>query len=315
VANVLSVYLPPAYRDCVCFVYANMKGEFRPVGTAFFLGIGLPPVMWTVVVTALHVVANSQAQSDDGKTFLRVNTKDGGYRVVEVSADKWFKPDVSDEIVDIAFCQWELLPSASEFDFLRVGTELAATADVMATRQLGVGNEVAFAGLFVNHHGKQRNEPIVRFGNICATPAEPVSTKVGDLQAYLVESRSVGGLSGSPVFVDVGVFSVVDNVRHWRRGDHPAMYLLGVMNGHWDALVKRATVDDGLSASEYVNMGVALVTPIDKVLSVIQQSMYGRTIEAAAKNVRESPITPDELDDHGLVKREFRLDGDQRTDN
>jgi hypothetical protein len=69
----------------------------------------------------------------------------------------------------------------------------------MEAEQIGIGNEVAFAGLFVNHHGKKRNEPIVRFGNICGIPSEPVSTKAGDIEAYLVESRSVGGLSGSPV--------------------------------------------------------------------------------------------------------------------
>src|SRR4051812_15907629 len=105
-------------RQCVCFVYANMGGEPKPVGTAFFLGIMDPPVRWIVVVTALHVVANAQAKSDDGKTFLRVNTKDGGFQMIEVTADKWFKPDMSEEFVDIACCQWEQLPSATEFDFL-----------------------------------------------------------------------------------------------------------------------------------------------------------------------------------------------------
>jgi hypothetical protein len=191
-------------RECVCFVYADTGGELKPIGTAFFLDFPVDGVHWTFVVTALHVVAN--AQKANAKTFLRVNTKDGGFRVVEVSAEKWIKPDVSDEIIDIALCQWEALPSASDFDFLRVGAELAATENVMAEQQIGVGSEVMFAGLFVNHHGRQRNEPVVRFGNICAMPAEPVSTEVGDIEAYLVESRSVGGLSGSPVFVDVGTY-------------------------------------------------------------------------------------------------------------
>jgi hypothetical protein len=166
--------IPPTYRDSVCFVYATFDGVSKRVGTAFFLCITKPPARWIVVVTALHVVANAQRDSDDGKTFLRVNTENGGYRFVDVAADKWFKPDMSEEIVDIAFCQWEVLPSASEFDFLCVGSELAATGDVIEAEEIGVGSEVAFAGLFVRHHGKQRNEPIMRFGNICAMPTEPV---------------------------------------------------------------------------------------------------------------------------------------------
>jgi hypothetical protein len=40
------------------------------------------------VVTALHVVAKAQTCSTDGKTFLRVNTKDGGFRIVEVEAEE-----------------------------------------------------------------------------------------------------------------------------------------------------------------------------------------------------------------------------------
>jgi len=298
----------------VCFVYANMGGVSKPVGTAFFLCISLAPVKWIVVVTALHVVNGVQARSDDGRTFLRVNTKDGGFRAVEVSADQWFKPDLSDEIVDIAFCSWQELPRASEFDFLCVDTELAATADVMEAQQLGVGNEVAFAGLFFNHHGTQRNEPVVRFGNICAMPAEPVSTRVGEIEAYLIESRSVGGLSGSPVFVDVGTYQVVDNVRRYRQGDGPVLYLLGVINGHWDALVENATtVDDGLTSTEYVNMGIALVTPIDKVLNVIHQSKYGRAIQELTKKLRDNPISPNDVNEQGQLTMQVQLDDDEGT--
>jgi hypothetical protein len=247
---------------------------------------------------------------------VRVNTKDGGFRVVEVSAEKWIKPDVSDEIIDIALCQWEALPSASDFDFLRVGVELAATANVMAEQQIGVGSEVAFAGLFVNHHGRQRNEPVVRFGSICAMPAEPVSTEVGDIEAYLVESRSVGGLSGSPVFVDVGTYRIVDNVRQYRQAGGNVLYLLGVVNGHWDALVKKATVDDGISIeNEYVNKGIALVTPIDKAFNVIEQSSLYRAIKAgikaAVKKLSETPIDPSQLQEGFQLTVQFQLDPDE----
>jgi hypothetical protein len=56
-------------------------------------------------------------------------------------------------------------------------------------------------GLFKSHYGEQRNIPIIRIGNIAALPEEPVQTHYcGPTDAYLVEVRSIAGLSGSPVF-------------------------------------------------------------------------------------------------------------------
>jgi hypothetical protein len=338
VVSVPGVYIQPEMRQCVCFVYANTRGELKPVGTAFFLGLPVKGVIFTVVVTALHVVANAQAYSTDGKTFLRVNTKDGGFRMVEVEAKEWIRPDLSEEIVDVVFCQWAVLPGASDFDVIRVTTDLAATADVLAAEQIGVGSEAAFAGLFVNHYGRRRNEPIVRFGNISAMPGEPVATEVGDIEAYLVESRSVGGLSGSPVFVDVGVFRVEDNVRNYRHGDGKVVYLLGMMNGHFRAPTKKTVItgddsSDGTPSSEhppdeatvvdvradearpdigladeYVNMGIAVVTPIDKVVKVIQESQLYRVMETATKKFLETMVEPNKLVEGHSITVQFRLD-------
>lgn len=303
----VAMLIPSVYRDCVCFIYATFEGESKPIGTAFFLALTEGNVTFTVVVTALHVVANAEMTSDDGLTVLRVNTKDGGFRMVEIAAHKWFKPDMSEEIVDIAFCQWEDLPKASEFDIVRVGSELLATAEVVSAEEIGVGNEVAFAGLFVKHHGRRRNEPIVRFGNISAMPAEPVSTKVGEIEAYLVESRSVGGLSGSPVFVDVGLLRIVNNVRQYREGQGASLYLLGVVNAHWDAPVGSTAVEGDLS-TEMVNMGIAVVTPIYKVLEVIQRSAYGQRIRAAVRHIAELPPDALKLDESGRITTEFRVE-------
>jgi hypothetical protein len=232
------VLIPTFIRDSVCFVYAYFKGEATPVGTAFFMFVPLRgQVGAIVVVTALHVVAKIAQRSDDGKAFLRVNTRDGGFRFVPVNENAWVKPqDQSDVVVDVCFCPWHFPWEASEFDIRYFSIDHAATADVMANQGLGVGNEVAFAGLFVKHRGEMQNEPVVRFGNISAMPREPVSTKYDgidvELEAYLIESRSVGGLSGSPVFVDPGLFRLEGDLRQWRQAGEPGGYLLGVMHGH-----------------------------------------------------------------------------------
>ena len=42
--------------------------------------------------------------------------------------------------------------------------------------------------------------PILRMGNLAAYPQERVQVEGVEMDAYLIEARSIGGLSGSPVF-------------------------------------------------------------------------------------------------------------------
>jgi hypothetical protein len=75
----------------------------------------------------------------------------------------------------------------------------SATDEVIETEAIGIGDEVFMVGLFRNHLGRDRNEPIIRVGNIAAMPTDPIRSQVyGDMRAILVEARSIGGLSGSP---------------------------------------------------------------------------------------------------------------------
>ena len=79
---------------------------------------------------------------------------------------------------------------------------MVATDKVINDNAIGVGDEVFLTGLFANHIGQQRNLPIIRVGNIALMPEEPVQhPSLGPIDAYLIEARSIGGLSGSPVFV------------------------------------------------------------------------------------------------------------------
>ncbi len=68
---------------------------------------------------------------------------------------------------------------------------------------IGIGDETFTVGRFVNHEGKQRNTPAVRFGNIAMMPLEPIRNPRSGQEhaAYLIETRSQSGYSGAPVFV------------------------------------------------------------------------------------------------------------------
>jgi hypothetical protein len=78
---------------------------------------------------------------------------------------------------------------------------------------------------------------------------------------YLVEMRSFGGLSGSPVFVRIDPDRPYGGVPEGKR-----YYLLGVLRGHWNY---DGPVQFPADESDPVNMGIAIVTPIADVLAIL----------------------------------------------
>jgi hypothetical protein len=221
---------------------------------------------------------------------MRLNASGGGFELVEVPDDWWFKPDHSNGIIDVAACVWR--PGTQRFD-IRIVTQNFGTPEALAADRVGVGADAYFAGLFFNHYGTQRNEPIVRSGTVAAMPTEEVSFRGWKVRAHLVEARSLGGLSGSPVFVDPGVLRDEDGENISFRQNTPMWYLFGLMNGHWEAVAE--TKDAGNQMDQrYVNMGIAIVTPIEVVLDVALQAAK----RDAAQVLRDAP-SPNSGPKHG----------------
>ena len=80
-------------------------------------------------------------------------------------------------------------------------------APVAERNGIGPGDELFAIGLFSLRVGTQRNIPIVRSGILAAMPydSEPFTKDGHPYHAYLAEMRSIGGLSGSPVFIFMGL--------------------------------------------------------------------------------------------------------------
>jgi len=115
-----------------------------------------------------------------------------------------------------------------------VSSGTAALDVAVAALEIGPGDEVFIVGRFINHEGKQgkqRNLPSLRFGNIAMMPWEPIKHPDGHLQeSFLVEVRSIGGYSGSPVFVHILPFSKRPGQKGWSMERGP--WLLGIDWGH-----------------------------------------------------------------------------------
>lgn len=286
--------IPDEIRKCVVFVCYKSGEGLQLAGTAFFVSVPLEITDLQVVylITAKHVIEAVTKKSIDQKVYLRMNLKQGQANFVESPIANWiFHPHETN--VDVAILNWA--PPQDVFDYRIIPHTMAATKEIMQKEEIGVGDDVFLTGLFANHYGMQRNLPIIRIGNIAAMPEEKVHTQdLGDIDAYLVEARSIGGLSGSPVFAYLGAMRRIGNNMQLGRGG-PLFYWLGLMHGHFD-LSKLETdnlVEDSLTNLR-INMGIAIVVPVWKILEVMNQEAFMKAREAALQDARKktSP-TPD----------------------
>ena len=258
--------VPDVVRDCVVFIGVHevdtTTGQLfiKWGGTGFFVSVpseGMPSGGYYYLVTAQHVVHAVQ-----NKGFIvRANTRDGKAENVEVppnSGNWWFHP--TDANADVAVIPFGL--SLQHFDYKSVASTMFLTKDTLREAFLGTGDEVYITGLFRNMIGTARNLPIVRIGNVAMMPSERVPTKYGPMNAYLIEARSLGGLSGSPVFIHTHV--------------RPQTFLFGLMHGHWELSAKeQANVadigvrEDFADEGEKINMGIAIVVPAVDIFATL----------------------------------------------
>ena len=254
--------VPDEVRQCVLYLglpahTPDGTERMRPIGTAFFVNVpseALQDWSYTYVVTAKHV-----AEALQGQLFLiRLNTKGGGSIFLRCLPDIRWWSHPRDDSVDVALFPWAPPPT---IEHKRVPLSMFLTDEIIRSKSIGAGDEVFITGLFIHLAGSQRNLPIVRMGSIAMMPNEPVPARDGPTDAYLIEARSIGGLSGSPAFV-----------RETAPFGTGAFYLLGLMHGHWDIPVEEMgdfAFADQTDERARVNMGIAIVVPAKKILEVL----------------------------------------------
>ena len=222
-----SMRVTDGVRKTVVFVGVAHDSGFEPYGTAFIMINRDGDVGYQTIVTAKHVIETIKAH---GKKFihLRVNTYDNGPRILTSSIDEWL--DHPDRGVDVSVCPSVI--DREQFDILNLLTDGPGIMNdmIIAEKNIGIGNEIFVAGMFIQRIGEGKNIPIVRHGTIAAMPEEKIETAYGYHDAYLVELRSLGGLSGSPVFVQIPPVNHVNGKVEFAQGH--VEYLIGMLLGH-----------------------------------------------------------------------------------
>jgi hypothetical protein len=260
--------VPDEIRKCVAFIgQRNQIDEsFTYRGTCFFVGITYPDGFKTgYAVTAKHVIENI-SKTGSKEILTRYNLKNN--KTVEVSTKFTDWAHHPDPTVDIAINYFKGFKP--EMDHMALPISMFATDQVIKEEEIGIGEEVFITGLFKNHVGQAKNIPILRVGNIAGMPEEKVSAALGPMEAYLIEARSIGGLSGSPVFVNLGLIRNTTKAGVYMMTSHSPHYFLGLMHGHWDE--NSSKVDDiEKNETRQVNMGIGIVVPASKLLDFLNR--------------------------------------------
>jgi hypothetical protein len=285
------VRIPDQIGKCVVFAYYRkaMADPPKPAGTVFYVGVRDEHAVGVVyLVTARHVIEDCFRNSQDGKILLRVQRRGSGLDFWETTPEDWYYHP-TDATVDVAVFPLKAREEDVhardvllnlDFHPYDASVRTIATPKIIADEGIGQGDEVFIVGLFVNRPGKDDNIPISRIGNIAAMPKELVKTRWHDreIEAYLIEARSIGGLSGSPVFVHLGPLRFTKhpepgkmNVQYatHRSGPH---FLLGLVHAHFnlDLLdIPPDSVEEDSPKTREINCGIAIVVPVEKIMEVL----------------------------------------------
>ncbi|AOX16682.1 serine protease family protein [Kozakia baliensis] len=194
----------------------------------------------TYVVTAAHVVKS-------GGSIIRLNTKDGGSRYIELDPAEWVISEVDDvAVVDIT----EMLNDDDEI--VVIHDSWLADKQIIDHYQIGMGEDGLALGLFSNLPGTRRNVITGRFGNVSLmADTEAQIEYAGRLRpAHLFDMKSRPGLSGSPIFVyrtpssdlrlvDQGPRHPTDDNEYlrtqtyWRHRENTFVKLLGIHSAQY----------------------------------------------------------------------------------
>lgn len=303
--------IPEIIRKCVAYIgftdYGTGRHDWR--GTAMLVArlIEGGTEAFSYLVTAKHVITKIK---DLGlpMTTIRLNISGGNSRVTQIPTAHWlYHP--SDPSVDVAVYPIQDTEFLFGTDHRCYPVTPAELPDgLIIHREYGVGSNVFMTGFFSEHYGKHRNIPIIRVGNIAAMPEEPIATKLGPMYGYLIEARSIGGLSGSPVFVETQY--LIKDRNGVTRLPEPMFNLLGIIHGHFDEDAPRSpdAVSEDIAIQRQINMGIAIVTPAQKIIEVIMQPKIAEREQREIEDRRKRHLpTMDTAEggDTGFTKEDF----------
>ena len=284
--------VPDEIHECVAFLGRairnpqGLKQTKEARTTAFFVGVPsekFRDTHYIYLVTAQH---SAKQLSLGGSWFGLCNIPpEAGY--VEFAAGSetswWYHP-TEPERVDAAVIEMpgQYPPAKGDTPFRYIPVSMFATSEKIKQHNIGAGDLTFLGGLFSkapDHY--YQPVALVRTGNIAMIPPNRVPITIEknspvESEVYLVEVRSFGGISGSPVFVRETISFEINSLDRGKLilQTPGSFFLLGVMHGHWDIkkeCLNEARLDVPRKDELAMNLGIAIVVPAKKILEILNQ--------------------------------------------
>jgi hypothetical protein len=240
---------------------------------------------YTYAVSNKHVVKASGRPS----RVIRLNDRRGGSEAKEIKDKDWLvHPDGDD--VAIAHL---LGLDPQRYEFTAIPTSMFITPEIIEKWKIGPGDEAFMIGRFVGHNETERIRPSARFGNISMMACHHISHPHYRLQeSFVLETRSLGGYSGSPVFVHTpyGDAHFAGEWREARQKSSGGPWLLGVDWGH--TLIYRNVLDGETLAPVQPRMKVEINSGMMNVVPAWQlQKLLDDPTLATKRSKSDEKIT------------------------
>jgi hypothetical protein len=269
--------VPQVALKCVAFLSPALatrqqRSVKQPQGTVFFVYISdrdpepRGDYHWLYAVTARHVIA-AMAADGHSEVDIRLNRLGGDTVAMRMPLADWrLHPESEVAVAPM------VMPEGA--DHLAWPVRMCVTDDILRVNSAGPGDEVCMSGLFAHRPGTASNIPIVRTGAVAAMPGEPIKTDHGTFPAYLIETRSTPGMSGSPVFLNLSGFRSVPRSPAQPEGNEAPVleralvsgfYLLGVGYGHYQGPYRSRPT----STLQRINTGISLAVPSKRITDLL----------------------------------------------
>jgi hypothetical protein len=213
----------------------------------------------------------------------------------------------------VAVVDWDSVSEDRVVDHSMILAGMAVTPKDHVEHGIREGGTIFCVGVFTKHAGRRRVIPILRTGNIALMPnaQELIYTERGPIEGYLVECRSVGGLSGSPVF------SAIDKIvppfiptppgfipaEQYKAEIRTLWAWIGLMHGHWKIDKKTlAEMDTTNDEDEPLNTGIAIVVPAWKVMEVVNHPRFVEMRKQRLGKLRSKNTPVEDSSDSTLIQ-------------
>ncbi len=268
-----AVRFPETGLRCVAYIGARVgKNGFRHRGTGFLCQVVREDAsIHYYLVTAHHVIRDMKPQN---RFAIRINHKDGMARQLHSGGALRWWTHPTDTSVDAAVYPWGL--GGADYPYMLFSAERFITRDDFMKGIVGVGDETFMVGLFRKWAGKTRITPMVRVGHLAMIAGERMPTaNYGEAFMHLIDSFSMAGFSGSPVFIDETVgLPLHDEKRSdtkWLCGTGNT-YLLGLVHG----ILPVRVMDELRGATDpdqRWHSGITQVVPASEILEILNQPL------------------------------------------